>query len=87
MRWLVLLFPLLLGAGTSCNVGEFKVLALTTHDPTRRKEVTLDWLKKNAKQCSNEQLVQLYNHFAEWLGAADNFEIRGLIHEFYRPEK
>ena len=87
MRWLVLLFPLLLGAGTSCNVGEFKILALTTHDPTRRKEITLDWLKKNAKQCSNEQLVQLYNHFAEWLGTADNFEIRGLIHEFYRPEK
>ena len=87
MRWLVLLFPLLLGAGTSCNVGEFKVLALTTHDPTRRKEVTLDWLKKNGEQCSNEQLVQLYNHFAEWLGTADNFEIRGLIHEFYRPEK
>ena len=87
MRWLVLLFPLLLGAGTSCNVGEFKVLALTTHDPTRRKEVTLDWLKKNGEQCSKEQLVQLYNHFAEWLGTADNFEIRGLIHEFYRPEK
>ena len=87
MRWLVLLFPLLLGAGTSCNVGEFKVLALTTHDPSKRKEVTLDWLKKNGEQCSNEQLVQLYNHFAEWLGAADNFEIRGLIHEFYRPEK
>ena len=87
MRWLVLLFPLLLGAGTSCNVGEFKVLALTEHNPIVRKEITLDWLKKNAKQCSNEQLVQLYNHFAEWLGTADNFEIRGLIHEFYRPEK
>ena len=87
MRWLVLLFPLLLGAGTSCNVGEFKVLALTTHDPTRRKEVTLDWLKKNANQCSREQLTQLYNHFGEWLGAADNFEIRGLIHDYYKPEK
>ena len=87
MRWLVLLFPLLLGASTSCNIGEFKVLALTEHNPIVRKEITLDWLKKNAKQCSNEQLVQLYNHFSEWLGAADNFEIRGLIHEFYRPEK
>ena len=87
MRWLVLLFPLLLGASTSCNIGEFKVLALTEHNPIVRKEITLDWLKKNAKQCSNEQLVQLYNHFAEWLGTADNFEIRGLIHEFYRPEK
>ena len=87
MRWLVLLFPLLLGASTSCNIGEFKVLALTEHNPIVRKEITLGWLKKNAKQCSNEQLVQLYNHFAEWLGTADNFEIRGLIHEFYRPEK
>jgi len=88
MRWLVLLFfPLLLGASTSCNIGEFKILALTEHDPSKRKEITLVWLKKNAKQCSNEQLVQLYNHFAEWLGAADNFEIRGLIHDYYKPEK
>jgi hypothetical protein len=31
MRWLVLLFPLLLGAGTSCNVGEFKVLAVNEY--------------------------------------------------------
>lgn len=87
MRWLILLIPLLLGVSTSCNIGEFKILALTEHDPSKRKEVTLDWLKKNAKQCSNEQLVQLYNHFAEWLGAADNFEIRGLIYEQYRTEK
>jgi hypothetical protein len=88
MRWLVLLFfPLLLGASTSCNIGEFKILALTEHDSSKRKEITLDWLKKNAKQCSNEQLVQLYNHFAEWLGSSDNFEIRGLIYEHYRTEK
>jgi len=87
MRWLVLLFPLLLGAGTSCNVGEFKVLALTTHDPTRRKEVTLDWLKKNGEQCSKEQLTGLFNALPEWLGSSDNFEIRGLIHEQYRTEK
>ena len=87
MRWLVLLFPLLLGAGTSCNVGEFKVLALTTHDPTRRKEVTLDWLKKNGEQCSKEQLTGLFNALPEWLGTADNFEIRGLIYEHYRTEK
>ena len=87
MRWLVLLFPLLLGAGTSCNIGEFKVLALTTHDPTRRKEVTLDWLKKNGEQCSKEQLTGLFNALPEWLGTADNFEIRGLIHEFYRSKE
>ena len=87
MRWLILLIPLLLGVSTSCNVGEFKILALTEHDPSKRKEVTLVWLKKNANQCSREQLTQLYNHFGEWLGAADNFEIRGLIHEFYRSKE
>jgi hypothetical protein len=87
MRWLILLIPLLLGVSTSCNIGEFKILALTTHDPSKRKEVTLVWLKKNANQCSREQLTQLYNHFGEWLGAADNFEIRGLIHDYYKPEK
>jgi len=88
MRWFLLLFiPIFLGANTSCNVGEFKILALTTHDPSKRKEVTLVWLKKNANQCSREQLTQLYNHFGEWLGAADNFEIRGLIHDYYKPEK
>ena len=88
MRWFLLLFiPILLGVSTSCNIGEFKVLALTEHDPSKRKEVTLVWLKKNAKQCSREQLTQLYNHFGEWLGGADNFEIRGLIHDYYKPEK
>ncbi len=87
MRWLILLIPLLLGVSTSCNVGEFKILALTEHDPSKRKEVTLVWLKKNANQCSREQLTQLYNHFGEWLGSSDNFEIRGLIHEQYRTKK
>ena len=87
MRWLILLIPLLLGVSTSCNIGEFKILALTEHDPSKRKEVTLVWLKKNANQCSREQLTQLYNHFGEWLGSSDNFEIRGLIHEQYRTEK
>ena len=87
MRWLILLIPLLLGVSTSCNIGEFKILALTTHDPSKRKEVTLDWLKKNGEQCSKEQLTGLFNALPEWLGTADNFEIRGLIHEFYRPEK
>jgi hypothetical protein len=87
MRWLILLIPLLLGVSTSCNIGEFKILALTTHDPSKRKEVTLDWLKKNGEQCSKEQLTGLFNALPEWLGTADNFEIRGLIHEFFRPEK
>jgi hypothetical protein len=87
MRWLILLIPLLLGVSTSCNIGEFKILALTTHDPTRRKEVTLDWLKKNGEQCSKEQLTGLFNALPEWLGSSDNFEIRGLIYEHYRTEK
>ena len=87
MRWLILLIPLLLGVSTSCNIGEFKILALTTHDPSKRKEVTLDWLKKNGEQCSKEQLTGLFNALPEWLGTADNFEIRGLIHDYYKPEK
>ena len=74
-------------AASLCDVGEFKILAQTTNDPTVRKDVTLKWMKAHAKDCSNPQLVAMYNHLAEWLGAADNFEIRGLIHEFYRPEK
>jgi len=90
MRWIVLL--LLLGlvgavAKNGCHVGEFKILAQTTNDPTVRKDVTLKWMKAHAKYCSNPQLVAMYNHLAEWLGAADNFEIRGLIYEQYRTEK
>ena len=87
MRWLILLIPLLLGVSTSCNIGEFKILALTEHDPSKRKEVTLDWLKKNGEQCSKEQLTGLFNALPEWLGSSDNFEIRGLIYEHYRTEK
>ena len=74
-------------AASLCDVGEFKILAQTTNDPTVRKDVTLKWMKAHAKDCSNPQLVAMYNHLAEWLGAADNFEIRGLIYEHYRTEK
>jgi len=73
-------------AATLCNVGEFQVLALSTHNPSERKAVTIVWLKDHIKSCSNYQIVVIYNNLAAWLGTADNMEIRGIIYEHYKRD-
>jgi hypothetical protein len=73
-------------AATLCNVGEFQVLALSTHNPSERKAVTITWLKNHIKDCSNYQIVAIYNNLASWLGTADNMEIRGIIYEHYKRD-
>jgi hypothetical protein len=73
-------------AATLCNVGEFQVLALSTHNPSERKAVTIVWLKDHIKSCSNYQIVAIYNNLAAWLGTADNMEIRGIIYEHYKRD-
>jgi hypothetical protein len=71
-------------AASLCNIGEFQVLALNTHDPNVRKALTLAWMRAHAADCNNYQLVAIYNNLASWLGTADNMEIRGIIYEHYK---
>ena len=85
---IVLLGLLLMAyAANNCNLGQLYTLSINTHDPSARKDVTLAWIKNNAKDCSNQQLVQIYNNLPHWLGTADNPEIRSVIEENYKREK
>lgn len=85
---IVLLGMLLMAyAANNCNLGQLYTLSITTHDPSLRKDLTLSWMKSNAKQCSNQELTQIYNNLAHWLGTADNPEIRSVIEENYKRDK
>ena len=85
---IVLLGLLLMAyAANNCNLGQLYTLSMTTHDPSARKDVTLSWMKINAKNCSNQQLIQIYNNLPHWLGTADNPEIRSVIEENYKRDK
>jgi len=72
-------------AEISCNIGEFKHISFTVHEPSERKQLTLLWVKKN--RCNKEELTLIYNNLSAWLGTADNLEIRNLIETKYRNEK
>jgi hypothetical protein len=85
---IVLLGLLLMAyAANNCNLGQLYTLSMTTHNPSVRKDVTLSWMKSNAKNCNNQQLIQIYNNLPHWLGTADNSEIRSVIYENYKRDK
>lgn len=92
MRWLVIFVTLFVLSGStaqapSCNLGEFKHIALTTHHPYERKEKVLTWLKANGAQCDKEQVSKIYNSLAYLLGTSDDGEIRVVTYELYRNAK
>ena len=84
---IALLGLLMAYAANNCNLGQLYTLSMTTHDPSARKDVTLSWMKSNAKDCNNQQLIQIYNNLPHWLGTADNPEIRSVIEENYKRDK
>jgi len=85
---IVLLGMLLMAyAANNCNLWQLYTLSMTTHDPSARKDVTLSWMKSNAKDCNNQQLIQIYNNLPHWLGTSDNPEIRSVIEENYKRDK
>ena len=69
----------------SCDIGKFKEISFTVHDPNERKILTTLWIKNN--RCDKEQLVFIYNNLASWLGTADNLEIRNIIEKQYQYGK
>ena len=85
---IVLLGMLLMAyAANNCNLGQLYTLSMTTHDPSLRKDLTLSWMKSNAKDCNNQQLIKIYNNLPHWLGTSDNPEIRLVIEENYKRDK
>jgi len=83
MRWAIAIAILCVALARSaemrCAVFDLQTIALTTHDPTERHRLALQWLKDNGKKCSYPQLVYIQNRRSEWLGNADSFEIQGMI--------
>ena len=88
MKWLTIIIMAFLLTKTTaqtpfCNLGDFKHIALTTHDPYDRKEKIIKWIKKNGAACNREDIAKIYNGLAHLLGTSDDGEIRVLTYELY----
>ena len=66
-----------------CDHWNLSTIAHTTHDPTIRKQLTLEWLKQNGSKCDKDELTWIYNNTASWLGTADNEVFRTMLIDFY----
>jgi hypothetical protein len=92
MKWIVLfvgMSALIVGstAQVPCDLGEFKMIALTTHHPYERKAKIIEWLKSKGSQCDKEQVAKIYNNLASFLGTSDDAEVRYVTYEMYRNAK
>ena len=85
MRWLVILWMLLLAGAASkspCLVTDFYGLSWI-NDPTMRHMELSRWLTTNGDNCSSEQLIGIWNNLALWAGAADSAELRAKVLYYY----
>ena len=92
MKWLVIFVALFVLSGSTaqaptCNLGEFKAIALITHHPGERKEKIMFWLRHNGPQCNKDQVAGIYNSLSYLLGTADDVEVRAVTYELYRNAK
>jgi len=92
MKWLTIIVMAFILTKTTaqtpfCNLGNFKYIALTTHDPYDRKEKIIKWIKKNGADCNKEDISKIYNNLAHLLGTSDDGEIRVLTYELYMNAK
>jgi Ni/Co efflux regulator RcnB len=63
----------------NCLVSEFRAMALGTHDVAERGQRAADWMRRNAADCSEEQLRVLSANRAAWLGTADSTQLMATI--------
>ena len=92
MKWLVIFVALFVLSGSTaqaptCNLGEFKMIALHTHHPYERKAKIMEWLKLKGSQCNKDQVSKIYNSLAHLLGTSDDSEVRSVTYEMYRNAK
>lgn len=69
---------------TSCTLGDFHYLALSTHDPQERKQRLLGWVIKSGPACSKAELTTLYSNLPWLIGTADDGEIKAVLEQLYR---
>jgi hypothetical protein len=87
--------------GGPCLIAEFRLLALTTHDPQERQNKSIEWLQKNNANCSSVQLSILHSSKAALMGTADSIALSATLdaimekrmannpealNRYYRPE-
>ena len=58
-----------------CLVGKFRLIALTTKDPTERLKTAELWIQSEGKFCTIAKLLSIRNNRAQWLGTADSITI------------
>ena len=63
----------------SCVIAEFRLLALTHHDPLERQNKAIDWLQKNGSFCSPMQMSILVSSKASLLGTSDTVALGAVI--------
>ena len=84
-----------------CLIAEFRLMALTTHDPQERQNKSIEWLQKNHVNCSPMQLAILHSSKASLMGTADSMALSAVfdtimekrmannpeaLNRYYRPE-
>lgn len=55
-----------------CLIAEFRLIALTTHDPLERQNKSIEWLQQNNANCSLVQLSILHSSKAALMGTSDS---------------
>jgi hypothetical protein len=88
-------------AGGACLIAEFRLLALTTHDPQERQNKSIEWLQQNNANCSLMQLSILHSSKAALMGTSDSMALSAVfdaiiekrlannpeaLNRYYRPE-
>jgi len=84
-----------------CLIAEFRLMALTTHDPQERQNKSIEWLQQNNANCSLMQLSILHSSKAALMGTADSMALSAVfdtimekrlannpeaLSRYYRPE-
>ena len=88
-------------ASGPCLIAEFRLMALTTHDPQERQNKSIEWLQQNNANCSLMQLSILHSSKAALMGTADSMALSAVfdtimekrfannpeaLSRYYRPE-
>lgn len=63
----------------NCLVSDFRGMALGTHDVAERGRLAVDWMRRNASACSEEQLRLINSNRSAWLGTADTPQMMGIM--------
>ncbi len=84
-----------------CLIAEFRLMALTTHDPQERQNKSIEWLQQNNSNCSLLQLSILHSSKAALMGTSDSMALSAVfdtimekrlannpeaLNRYYRPE-